>query len=108
MNSNKFAWKWKIKQEHIEEYVNMHLNPWPEVVEEHSKAGITNFSIFQNGCEFFYCFECDDVQAAFDYMAKSEICEKWDNITAKMVDGGYEVGNELDSIKPMREIFYLK
>jgi len=107
-NSKKFAWKWTIKPEYIDEYIEMHLNPWPEVMEEHSKAGIRNYSIFCTGNEFFYCFECDDIEASFDYMAKSETCNKWDKITEKMVEDGYEIGNELDSITFMREVFYLK
>lgn len=53
MSSNKLAWTWRVKEECLEEYVAMHLNPWPEVLEEHSKAGISNYSIFQNGNQFF-------------------------------------------------------
>lgn len=106
--SNKFAWKWTIKPEYVDEYVEMHIHPWREIMEAHSKAGIKNYSIFQNGNEFFYCFECDDVKNAFNIMAKSKICAEWDKITEKMIEGGYEIGNELDSIDPMREVFYLK
>lgn len=53
MSSNKLAWTWRVKEECLEEYVAMHLNPWPEILEEHSKAGISNYSIFQNGNQFF-------------------------------------------------------
>lgn len=105
--SNKYAWTWLIKEEHLDEYVKMHLNPWPEVLEEHSKAGIKNYSIFQNGNQFFYCFECDDVDAAFDYIAKSEDCSRWNAITSKMVKGSFDF-NEPDPIQPLREVFYLK
>ena len=59
--SNKFAWTWTIKKESLEEYVKMHLDPWQDVLEEHNKAGIKNYSIFQNGNQFFYVFACDDV-----------------------------------------------
>lgn len=52
MSSNKLAWTWRVKEECLEEYVAMHLNPWPEILEEHSKAGISNYSIFQNGNQF--------------------------------------------------------
>ena len=65
--SGKFAWTWTIREEVLEEYVQMHLAPWPEIMEEHSKAGIRDYSIFQNGNQFFYCFLCDDVEAAFAY-----------------------------------------
>ena len=105
--SNKFAWTWHIKEECLEEYVEMHLNAWPEILEEHSKAGIRNYSIFQNGNQFFYVFECDDVEAAFTYIDSSEACGRWNAITSKMVEGSFDF-SEPNPILPMREVFYLK
>ncbi|GKX28149.1 hypothetical protein SH1V18_06290 [Vallitalea longa] len=105
--SNKFAWTWNIKEEYINEYIDMHLNPWKEVLEEHSKAGIKNYSIFQNGNQFFYCFECDDIDTAFKYLDDSEVCNKWNDITSKMVEGSFDFG-DAEPITPMREVFYLK
>jgi len=105
--SNKFAWTWFIKEEFLEEYVKMHMNPWKEILEEHSKAGIKNYSIFQNGNQFFYCFECDDVDSAFKYIAKSEVCKKWNEITSGMVKGSFDF-NRAEPIKPLTEIFYLR
>jgi L-rhamnose mutarotase len=107
VNSNKYAWTWLIKEECLEEYVKMHLEPWKEIMDEHSKAGIKNYSIFQNHNQFFYCFECDDIPAAFNYIAKSEACNRWNAITSKMVKGSFDF-NDADPIKPMREVFYLK
>jgi L-rhamnose mutarotase len=105
-HSNKFAWTWKIKEDQIEEYVKLHLNPWPEIMEEHTSRN-KNYSIFQNGNQFFYCFECDDVDVAFDYIAKSEVCNRWNAITSKMVEGSFDF-SEAEPIRPMREVFYLK
>jgi L-rhamnose mutarotase len=105
--SNKYAWTWNIKEECLEKYVEMHLEPPAEILEEHSKAGIINYSIFQNGNQFFYCFECDDLEKAFSYLAQSKACQKWNAITSKMVDGSFDF-NEEDPIKFMREVFYLK
>ncbi len=104
--SNKFAWTWSIKEEFLEEYVNLHLAPWPEIMEEHSHAGIRNYSIFQNGAQFFYCFECDNLEAAFAYIAQSEACNRWNAITSKMVKGSFDF-QEAEPISPMREVFYL-
>jgi L-rhamnose mutarotase len=105
--SRKFAWTWTVKEEHLEEYVRMHLDPWPEIMEEHRRAGIRNYSIFQEGNRFFYCFECDDVEAAFAYIAKSEACSRWNAITSKMVEAPFDFA-EAEPIRPMREVFYLK
>lgn len=106
-NSGKFAWTWTIREEDLEEYVRMHMAPWPEIMEEHSKAGIRDYSIFQNGNQFFYCFVCDDVEAAFAYIAESDACNRWNAITSKMVVGSFDF-NEAVPIQPMQEVFYLK
>ena len=105
--SNKFSWTWRIKEECLEDYVKMHIDPWPEILEEHRKSGIKNYSIFQNGVQFFYCFECDDVNLAFEYIGKSEVCKRWNAITSKMVEDSFDFDEE-EPIKPLTEIFYLK
>lgn len=105
--SKKFAWTWKVKREYLEEYVKMHLDPWLEILEEHSRAGIRDYSIFQNGNQFFYCFECDDVEEAFAYIAQSDACNRWNAITSQMIEGSFDF-NEPEPIKLLREVFYLK
>lgn len=107
VHSNKFAWAWKIKEEDLDEYVKLHLDPWPEIMLEHTKAGIYNYSIFQNGNQFFYCFECDNVKKAFGYIAKSDVCNKWNAITSKMVEGSFDFNDDVP-IKQLEEVFYLK
>ena len=89
-HSKKYAWTWKVKPECLDEYVKMHNNPWPEIMEEHTKAGYRNYSIFQNGNQFFYCFECDDIKYANEY-----------------IEGSFDF-NEAEPIKFMPEVFYLK
>jgi L-rhamnose mutarotase len=106
-NSRKFAWTWKIKEDCLEEYVAMHLNPCPEMMAEHARAGIRNYSIFQNGTQFFYCFECDDVDSAFEILSQSEACNRWNAETSKMVEGSFDLKEE-GSIQWLREVFYLK
>jgi L-rhamnose mutarotase len=106
-NQKKYAWTWNIKPECLDEYVKMHLDPWSEIMKEHSQAGIYNYSIFQNGNQFFYCFECDDVDKAFNYLGKSEACQKWNAITSKMVEGSFDFENE-DPISFLNEVFFLK
>ena len=101
------AWTWKVKEDRLDEYVEMHLNPWPEILDEHSAAGIRNYSIFQNGNQFFYTFECDDVQAAFRYLDQSEPCQRWNAITSKMVEGSFDFATE-EPIEFLNEVFHLE
>jgi Uncharacterized conserved protein len=108
--SQRFAWIWNVKPECLDEYVKMHLNAWPDMMEEHSKAGIRNYSIFQNGNQFFYVFECDSQEAAdraFACLADSEVCQRWNAITSKMVEGSFDFSKPTP-VKYLREVFYLK
>jgi L-rhamnose mutarotase len=102
----RYAWTWLIKEVHLDEYVRMHQEPWVEVLTEHKNAGIRNYSIFQNGNQFFYSFECDDAGKVFEHLAKSEICKKWDAITSKMVVGSFNY--DLSTPEFLREVFYLE
>lgn len=107
INNNKFAWTWNIKESEVDEYVRIHAKVWPEVLEAHKRGGIKNYSIFQNGNQFFYCFECDDVPAAFEIIDKDEACQRWNAITSKMVEGSFDFGDD-EPIKPLKQIFYLE
>ncbi len=104
--SKRYAWTWQIKPECLEEYVRMHREPWPEIMEEHRIAGYRNYSIFQNGTQFFYVFECDDIRAANAYIAQSEACNRWNAITSQMVVGSFDF-SEAEPIRFMDEVFRL-
>ena len=104
--SKKYAWTWKVKPECLDEYVKMHLEPWEDVLQAHRDAGYRNYSIFQNGNQFFYVFECDDVPAANAFIAKSEACGRWNAITSKMVEGSFDFHDD-EPVKFMPEVFYL-
>ena len=105
--ATRHAWTWRIKEECIDEYVRMHLDPWPDVMAEHTKAGISDYSIFQNGNQFFYTFECEDVEKAFRYLDQSEACQRWNAITSQMVEGSFDFGSD-EPIKFLREVFRLE
>lgn len=103
----RYAWTWKVREECLEEYVRMHLNPWPEILAEHSVAGIRNYSIFQDGNRFFYCFECENVEKAFQYMDASKVCRDWNAITGRMVEAPFDFGSA-NPIEFLSEVFYLE
>lgn len=102
----KYAWTWNVYPEALDEYVKMHKNPWPEIMDAHSRAGIRNYSIFQNGTQFFYEFECDDLAATQKYLDEDPDCQRWNAITSKMVEGGDKWGKEPTVY--MDEVFYLE
>lgn len=68
----------RVKHDKIEEYKQIHSAVWPDLLAELKKAGIRNYSLWlrSDGTEFGY-LECDDWQAACDYLATSEVHTRW-------------------------------
>jgi L-rhamnose mutarotase len=103
----KYAWTWNVKTEWIDAYVKMHQNPWPEVLKAHSEAGIANYSIFKNGKQFFYVFECEDVDKAMKYLDQNQDARRWNALTSKMVEVSFDLAEDVP-IQYMEEIFRLE
>jgi len=101
-----YAWTWAIKPDRVEEYAAMHQSPWPALQAELSKAGLRNHSIFRWGNRFFYYVESDDIDAAFAYIDRSEVCGKWNALTSAMVEGSFDFG-EAQPIAFLERCYYL-
>lgn len=72
---------WRVDPEHWEEYKEIHLNPWPELLEALREVGIRNYNIFAFGTRVFAYMEYDgdaDVQVAMDRLQQTDIKKKWD------------------------------
>jgi L-rhamnose mutarotase len=75
-------------------------------MKEHAAAGIRDYSIYREGDRFFYTFACDDVEAAFRYLAASEPFQRWNAITSNMKEGSFDLGQE-KPIRFLEEVFRL-
>ena len=75
-----------IKQEHLEEYKELHANTWPGVLKVIEDCNIRNYSIFLHGDLLFAYMEYhgDDFEADMARMAADEITQKWWDICMPM------------------------
>jgi L-rhamnose mutarotase len=71
----------RVRPEKLDEYRKLHDPIWPELAAELKAAGLRNYSLWlqPDGTEFGY-LECDDWQAACDYLAKSDIHTRWQEL----------------------------
>jgi L-rhamnose mutarotase len=76
----------RVRPDKIDEYVEAHANVWPEMREALSSAGIRNYTIFRAGTEVFGYFEADDLDAAERYLAAQEVCTRWQNAMADLLE----------------------
>ncbi|MCL2111216.1 MAG: L-rhamnose mutarotase [Clostridiales bacterium] len=83
----------EVKPEHLEEYIDIHINVWPEMLEAVHDAGYTNEAIwiFKNYSIIY--LECpddkdhDDLNAA---LRATDVCKKWDLTVGPWFAGGFE------------------
>lgn len=74
----RYAWKGKIVDGMLDEYIKRHNNIWPELTQVLNDAGIHNYTIWNVGNELFGYYECDKgVDFAAETQANSPVVDKW-------------------------------
>jgi L-rhamnose mutarotase len=97
----------KVRADRLDEYVERHAAVWPEMLDELSRTGWTNYSLFlrPDGLLVGY-FETPDLRAALDGMAGTEVNARWQAEMAPFFES-------LDGRRPdeafvtLREVFHL-
>lgn len=71
---------WRVQPENWEAYKQIHLQPWPALIEAIQAVGIHNYSIFAFGTRVFAYMEVerDDVVSALTELAETEVKQRWD------------------------------
>ncbi len=97
----------RVKPDKLDEYKRLHAQVWPELLEELSKAGMRNYSLWlkPDGTEFGY-LECEDWQAACAYLDKSEVHTRWQEFMRDFLDTA-ATGEGGQPIEMLEEVFYL-
>jgi L-rhamnose mutarotase len=105
---------WRVKPAHWEEYKQIHLNPWPELIQAIQEVGIHNYSIFAfpqkdstQGIRVFAYLEVegDDVYEALNTLAKTGVKKKWDEEVGIWVSPEAEEGSGVQFME-LETIFY--
>jgi L-rhamnose mutarotase len=76
----------RVRPDRIDEYVEAHRNVWPEMLDALRGAGIRNYSIYRAENEVFGYFEADDLTAAAEYLAQQEVCTRWQDAMAELLE----------------------
>ncbi|HOM02940.1 MAG TPA: RDD family protein [Acetivibrio sp.] len=91
----KYAWTWSVKEEFMNDFLELHLKPSEEILQEQRKAGYKNSSFFNNGNQFFFVFECDNIEYANNYLSSSQVCRQWYESISPMVESSFNLKNGL-------------
>ena len=75
-----------VRPDRIDEYVEAHRAVWPDLLEALREAGIRNYSIFRDGDQVFGYFEADDLERAAEHLAAQDVCTKWQDSMAELLE----------------------
>jgi L-rhamnose mutarotase len=76
----------RVRPDKIDEYVAAHRAVWPDMLQALSDAGIRNYSIFRDGNRVFGYFEAEDLGRAAEYLAAQEVCARWQDAMAELLE----------------------
>jgi L-rhamnose mutarotase len=76
----------RVRPDKIDEYVEAHRAVWPDMLEALKDAGIRNYSIFRDGNRVFGYFEADDLGRAAGQLAAQEVCARWQDAMADLLE----------------------
>ena len=68
----------KIKLECAEQYIALHKDPWPEMLQAEIEAGIHKEVIFFYDNMSIIYSECEDYDEADRKLRATEVCKRWD------------------------------
>lgn len=69
---------WQVDPEQLAPYTEIHLNPWPDLIDAIQAVGIHNYSIFALGNRMFAYLEVDgDVGEALGKLGETEVYKRW-------------------------------
>ena len=74
----RYAWKARIIEGKLQEYVRRHDEIWPEMLEVLKNAGIKNYTIWNVGNELFGYYECENgIEYAAKVQKESPVVDRW-------------------------------
>ncbi|MDP4118575.1 MAG: L-rhamnose mutarotase [Bacillota bacterium] len=101
----RYAWKGKIAEGKLDEYVERHANIWPEMTKLLNEAGIHNYTIWNVGNELFGYYECDKgVDFAAATQKNSPIVDKWNEYMKDILI--MEMDPETGAQPMLKQVFY--
>ena len=73
----KYCFVIEIQEEHIEEYIDIHKNAWPELLTAIKDSGAENLTIYNYKTLSILFYECEDIDKFYETYGKTEIASKW-------------------------------
>lgn len=90
----------------MEDYVDLHKNPWPETLQGLKDAGAEELLIYRYGNFSILFYECEDINEVYRIWGANETSTRWNARLAK----AYKVSPSIDGsedVETLEKIFDL-
>jgi L-rhamnose mutarotase len=78
MKMERYAWKARVLEGKLDEYIKRHDEIWPELLEVLKQAGIKNYTIWNVDNTLFGYYECENgIEYAAKVQAESPVVDRW-------------------------------
>ncbi len=102
----RIAFQLRVRAEMLEAYDEAHRRVWPELLEELTRLGVREYSIFRRGQQLFLYMHVPDFHELLAELAKSDVDRRWQQTMAPL----FEPVPGLAADEPfamMTEVFYM-
>ncbi len=85
MKTNRFCFIITLKEEFINDYINIHKNAWEEIITAQKKVGVEEsfIWIYKNLAIVYY--ECKDINKMYLNLEKFEVTRKWNELMKQYI-----------------------
>jgi L-rhamnose mutarotase len=97
----------EIKPEYLKDYIDIHKNPWTEVLEEIKNAGAKELLIWNNKNLSIVYYECEDIDKLYEYMGKTDVNKRWNAVVSPWFEDAPSLDGS-DSVSTCEKIFDLQ
>ena len=77
MNTKRYCLVIELKEEHVEEYCNIHRNPWKDLLEAIKEAGAEELLIWNYKNLSIVYYECEDLDTIYKVLGKQDVTKRW-------------------------------
>ncbi len=103
----RYAWRAKVLDGKLDEYIRRHNEIWPELLDVLKQAGICNYTIWNNGHDLFGYYECKNgIDYAAEVQALSPVVDKWNEFMRSVMV--MEMDPNTGAQPLMKNVFYME
>jgi L-rhamnose mutarotase len=87
---NRYCFVIEINEDQMDDYVQLHKNPWPETLKGLKDAGAKELLIYRYKNFSILFYECEDINEVYRKWGANETCPKWNKVSPS-IDGSGDV-----------------